>query len=353
MTKNQNQKRDLQNAGREIIAKRLKRDLSKVYEIPTVPLDTPMARCPEGLLVPLFKYQRRSLHRMLQMEDTAEITGIPLAGNTKLTTKGGVLADTVGMGKTAQMIALFLMRPSGIARGAATGFESRANLVLAPAHLCQQWRDEIRKFVGPGLTVVLVDTPERHFHVSSAQLLNADVVVVSVEYLLSKEYADPTAAEHLPRFHALRWRRLVFDECHETVRVSAGDFESLMALDSVNTWCVTATPFPHLDQSMYGIHHLLGIRLTLHVSNSPFVKNEHLKDDHPFQVLKTRLYLRNTPESVGDEWGAVTGVHRSDSLYVSNSVRLSLTQVKGWGLGQKHCAGKCRGTHRAWRTVAV
>jgi hypothetical protein len=43
--------------------KKARVDLSARFAIPPVPMDTPMADLPEGLVLPLFDYQRRSLHR--------------------------------------------------------------------------------------------------------------------------------------------------------------------------------------------------------------------------------------------------------------------------------------------------
>ena len=43
-------------------------------------------------------------------------------------------------------------------------------------------------------------------------------------------------------------------------------------VQSRHVWCVTGTPFPNGDKSMYGIHCLLGLRLKLHVSNDLFAR---------------------------------------------------------------------------------
>ena len=55
------------------------------------------------------------------------------------------MADTVGMGKTAQLIALLLARPPDRDDGLTLGA-----LVLTPEHLCHQWRAELRRFAGDG-----------------------------------------------------------------------------------------------------------------------------------------------------------------------------------------------------------
>ena len=64
--------------------------------------------------------------------------------------KGGVVADTVGMGKTAELIALLLARPPERDDGNTLGA-----LVLTPEHLCHQWREELNRFAGDALDVLI------------------------------------------------------------------------------------------------------------------------------------------------------------------------------------------------------
>ena len=98
----------LHQQGKEIVESRLKRDLGAIYQIPTLPPDSAQAIQSDQLRIPLFPYQLRSLHRMIELEEQPSLGRI--AGKD-ITTAGGVVADVVGMGKTAQIIALLLARP--------------------------------------------------------------------------------------------------------------------------------------------------------------------------------------------------------------------------------------------------
>ena len=37
-------------------------------------------------------------------------------------------------------------------------------------------------------------------------------------------------------------------------------------------WCVTGTPFPQGDRSVFGLHQLLGVRVNFVIAQSPFLQ---------------------------------------------------------------------------------
>lgn len=89
---------------------------------PDEDLDGPDAEHqPSGLNVQLLPHQIRGVVWMKHMED-----GI---------TKGGILADDIGLGKTVQAITLMLARPPPC--------EGRPTLVVCPVALLDQWCSEL------------------------------------------------------------------------------------------------------------------------------------------------------------------------------------------------------------------
>ena len=115
-------------------------------------------------------------------------------------------------GKTAQIIALILSTsadsPSPLLPEPSKGAcKTQGTLVVSPKHLCQQWANEIRKFtqkldvlviggekgafsaLSPHVHSALANATAAHKKTSWARITTSDVVVVSLGYLCSPEYA--------------------------------------------------------------------------------------------------------------------------------------------------------------------
>jgi SNF2 family DNA or RNA helicase len=141
--------------------------------------------------------------RMLEIEQGIKISVMIGVVSHEFQPRGGCIADTVGMGKTAQIIALTLTSPDT--------HGCRPTLVLTPEHLCHQWRSEIAKFA-PSLNVRLVtdESQANSFLVAYRRLeLTAshnNVVIASLEYLNSSEYREKRC------LHKALWHRTILDE---------------------------------------------------------------------------------------------------------------------------------------------
>ena len=131
----------------------------------------------------MYPYQRRSLSRMLEIEFGTTFTVNIGVKTVTFQPKGGVVADTVGMGKTAQLIALLLAdRPDE-----QTG--TLGALVVSPEHLCHQWRAEIAGFAGDALDVAILTSGAELPALASGAAWRgrggvARVLVASLEYLV-------------------------------------------------------------------------------------------------------------------------------------------------------------------------
>ena len=254
---------------------RLKRDLSKVFRVPylsqALPLASQPERMPEGVI--MFDHQRRALARMQSIESNLVGRSITLPGlNTSIRTRGGVLCDKVGFGKTMDVLALIDSSNSAECEG--EGGESRLwNLVITPDHLIDQWETECAKFF-PHLRYIVfsdstfcahvvtgsarprygdgqweLDLSRCGFQETGSSASNQEVKDDPYNIVFITLSCFSRAA---PICH--RFSRVFLDECHDVVLLSSHVTERMSKLNSPIFWCITGTPFPRADDSVYGIN---------------------------------------------------------------------------------------------------
>ena len=260
--------------------------------------------------MPLLPHQQRALHRCLLIEKDGSLSE-NFQGLAHYKSRGGVLADAVGLGKTATTLALLMSGDE----------EPGPTLVVAPSHLIRQWADEARKFVGDTMRIIegtanlkaagrslageralvlidvvevlaaprywydfrrifkeqpkkrqtkkgpVCDTPPLACHPQEMEKYRtaAQFCVESPRGPCSYDGWVYTGGVHLPE---VRWRRAVFDEVQDLVRADSDAHKCLMQASRTarNVWLLSATPFPHGNESVFANHELLGFcRLTLNV----------------------------------------------------------------------------------------
>ncbi|KAI5288949.1 hypothetical protein KEM54_004637 [Ascosphaera aggregata] len=111
---------------------------------------------------------------------------------TKKYVKGGILGDEVGYGKTAISLALFDVqhsKHSSIVREDVDGaIPVKATLVVVPNHLVDQWRGEIRKFLGNTYRVLEIKTVNALNALSIRDIQNAHIVLASATLFRGDKY---------------------------------------------------------------------------------------------------------------------------------------------------------------------
>ena len=148
--------------------------------IPILPQEAPRLPTPPGFLLPLLPYQERSLARMVQVESDGKLRGADFNTHLDYMAKGGVLADKIGMGKTAMVLGLIMQEPESDFHG--------PTLVIAPGHLLQQWETEARKFCSPTeLRVINGLDALKQARASGGRLNNRALVLVNVSDVLTAQ----------------------------------------------------------------------------------------------------------------------------------------------------------------------
>ncbi|KAJ7283280.1 SNF2 family N-terminal domain-containing protein [Mycena rebaudengoi] len=191
---------------------------------------------PANLKLTLLPFQRESLFWMKKQE-----AGI---------WKGGMLADEMGMGKTIQVIALFVSD------------NVKPNLVVAPTVAIMQWRNEINAHTD-GLSVLIWHGAGRES--DCAELAKYDVVLTTYAVLESsfrKQESGFKRKGHLIKerspLHEAHWNRIILDEAHNIKERSTNTAKAAFELKANARWCLSGTPLQNRVGELYSLVRFLG-----------------------------------------------------------------------------------------------
>ena len=148
---------------------------------------------------------------------------------------GACLADDMGLGKTLQTIALLLERA-----------QDGASLVVAPASVCGNWRNEIAKFA-PTLRAVMAWDEKA----DSMDAVNAagpgDVVIAGYGLLVARE----------EKFASIEWNGVVLDEAQAIKNETSKRAKAVKKLKSKFRVAATGTPVENRLTELWSISDFL------------------------------------------------------------------------------------------------
>lgn len=175
---------------------------------------------------------------------------------------GGILADSVGLGKTIEAIACIIGNPLHEDDRAEGKF---GTLVVVPSNLVAQWQDEIDACCSD-LTVV-------HYHsaksnrVRMSNIRRADIVVTTyhevakaypnIDRLKKLENTEDDLevtkkfSDALGELFTVEWHRVILDEAHAIKNGATHTSKACIHLRSKYRWALTATPLHN------GLHEIL------------------------------------------------------------------------------------------------
>ncbi|CAG8974622.1 hypothetical protein HYALB_00009799 [Hymenoscyphus albidus] len=196
----------------------------------------------KGMKSLLYHYQLVGAQWML----TRELAGI--------NPHGGLLADSMGLGKTVQTLACMVgNRPGDLDKKR----RIVTTLIVLPAAVIRQWAAEIKKHTEPGVfDKVIIYKGDANY--SREVLASVDIVLASYtevwkQFPFPNDASQKAAAsangfkawaadKEFGPLHQIDWYRVVLDEAHAIKNNSSRTSLACQHLKSVYRWCLTGTP---------------------------------------------------------------------------------------------------------------
>ncbi|CZS91311.1 related to protein RIS1 [Rhynchosporium graminicola] len=222
---------------------------------------------------------------------------------------GGILADSMGLGKTVQTLACMV--------GNAPGDEDRkrkvkATLIIGPATICSQWIDEIATHVDPKVfpKIILYKTSS---NLSPGVLEDADIVVASYHTVCS-QFPFPNkegkleiardgyqswhkkAVANMGVLHRVNWYRVVLDEAQSIKNNASRTSLACQNLVSVYRWCLSGTPLLNRLEELFPYLRFLKANYSMNWSmfQKYFCDPNHTDSNNRIATLLSYTMMRRT-----------------------------------------------------------
>ncbi|KAK1621578.1 SNF2 family N-terminal domain-containing protein [Colletotrichum phormii] len=221
---------------------------------------------------------------------------------------GGVLAGTMGMGKTLMSLACVVGNPPP--ETDSQGFSGATLVVVPKDSVARQWQEQISQHVDCIRPEEVYYYKKLHHAVSGGDISRYKIVITTYQELLNypsedamKKLKEEFQGEEFDKafkaaageVFSVKWFRIIFDEAHEMKNVATKTFKACYALTMRHVWLISGTPlinggvetFPYVKGSSVALDSLINTctyRSNIHRTvDDKFLRERIMKDLMPFK----------------------------------------------------------------------
>ncbi|KAI2607184.1 SNF2 family N-terminal domain-containing protein [Hypoxylon fragiforme] len=217
------------------------KELTRLLSMPDIDIPpSERTNTPAGMKCTLMEHQKACLTWLVKQEKDDH-------------KKGGILADTMGLGKTIQAIALILQHPSH-------NSANKTTLIVAPLSLLKQWEQEILTKVRPShqlKTIIVHGATKRNM--SPVKLQTYDVVLTTYG-TIGWEHSHRRKAKALFLADRSHFYRVILDEAHNIKNKKTQISEAASRIKATYRLCMTGTPFMNKPEEIFPLIRFLQIK---------------------------------------------------------------------------------------------
>ena len=161
--------------------------------------------------------------------------------------RGGILADSMGLGKTVMLLALIQSSVDAACRKD----PNTTTLIVSPLSLLAQWQEEIKSKTSLTYHVYYGDKKQ-----NALDFDNVDVVLTTYGSLQGEWVSHSKATNEFPVVTGLlghTWKRVILDEAHCVKNTATVASRACCMLQAERRWCVSGTIIQNSLEDVYAL----------------------------------------------------------------------------------------------------
>ncbi|KAG7345217.1 SNF2-related protein [Nitzschia inconspicua] len=162
--------------------------------------------------------------------------------------RGGILADSMGLGKTVMLLALVQACKNQVE---VKNFDTRwhGTLVVTPLSLVLQWETEIETKTSLSHRVYYGDNRKQSLGFDDVDVVLTTYGSLQAEYQRHRHNRNDSSSKLLSK----NWKRIILDECHYIKNPSTLAAKACGRLDAERRWCVSGTIIQNSLEDVYSL----------------------------------------------------------------------------------------------------